>query len=273
MGSEYRWVVGAGICSSRKIVRTQSKFRMATNTPLHQPTWLCGREFTMGPFNKRRVQILAATVSTVVAVGIGVAAAATAASAPSNAMHKGMGFNEFGMTKSYFAGHVVSFTYTKGFYCDRHVGSAASSGCEAGATFERPPARSFDPLYITVPLGFTVPTMSMECPSGLICVDHPGTIDLSRLEPVLKPLYPQYTNAQLRAALKNFATPGHEHFITTGNGGQPEWWDVKVVGIESHSLWNQINAHRSFNYLNAQIKAGKTTGVIPTNLFLYFGVN
>ena len=220
-----------------------------------------------------RARILAATFTLVVAGGVGIAAAATTAPASSNAMQKGMGINEFGMTKSYFNGHTVSFTYSKGFYCDRHVASAATSGCEAGAEFKVPPAMSFDPLYITVPLGFTVPTMSMECPSGLVCVDHPGTIDLSALEPALKPLYPQYTVAQLTAALKNFATPGHEHIITTQNGGKAEWWDVKVVGITSATVWNQINAHKSFAFLDQEVKNNLTTGIIPTNLFLYFSVN
>ena len=73
--------------------------------------------------------------------------------------------------------------------------------------------------------------------------------------------------------MKNFATPGHEHFITTENGHQPEWWDVKVVGVTSRAVWDAINAHRSFAYLNAQVHAKKTTEIIPTNLFLYFGVN
>jgi hypothetical protein len=224
-------------------------------------------------FIKNRMRVLAATAALVAAGSVGIAAAATTALTPSNALHRGMGVGEYGMTKSFFNGRTVSFTYSKGFYCDRHVGSAASTGCEAGATYKRAPANSFDPLYITVPLGFTVPTMSMECPTGLACVDHPGTIDLSRLEPALKPLYPQYTAAQLTAALKNFATPGHEHFITTENGGQAEWWDVKVVGITSRTVWNSINAHRSFAFLNSEVAHGKTTGVIPTNLFLYFAVN
>ena len=224
-------------------------------------------------FAKSRIRVLAATVALLAAGGVGVAAAATTAAVPSNALSKGMGVGEYGMTKSFFAGHTVSFTYTKGFYCDRHVPSAASSGCEAGASYKVPPAKSFDPLYITVPLGFTVPTMSMECPSGLVCVDHPGTIDLSRLEPALKPLDPKLTAAQLTAALKNSATPGHEHFITTANGGAPEWWDVKVVGITSQSVWNAINAHRSYAFLQSEVAHKNTTGVIPTNLFLYFAVN
>jgi len=219
-----------------------------------------------------RARMLAASAAIVVAGSAGIAAGASTAPTPSNAMAKGVGIGEFGMTASYFNGHTVSFTYSKGFYCDKHVMSGASSGCEAGASFKVPPAKNFDPLYITVPLGFTVPTMSMECPNGLACVDHPGTIDLSALEPALKALYPQYTAAQLTSALTNFATPGHEHFITTKNGGQAEWWNVDVVGVTSRTVWNALNAHKSFAFLNQENNAKLTTGVIPTNLFLYFSV-
>ncbi len=226
----------------------------------------------MKTFTNKHPRALVAVAAIAALLSVGVATAATT-SPSSNATAKGMGINEFGMSQSYFNGGAVSFTYTKGFYCDQKVSSGASSGCEAGATYKTAPAKNFDPLYITIPLGFTVPTMSMQCPNGLVCVDHPGTIDLSRLEPALKPLYPQYTKAQLTAALKNSATPGHEHFITTANSRQAEWWDVKVVGVTSKSVWNSINAHKSFQYLNAQVKAKKTTGIIPTNLFLFFAVN
>lgn len=220
-----------------------------------------------------RARVLAATVAVVVAGGAGIAAAASTTAPSSNAMQSGMGINEYGMTKAFFNGGTVSFTYSKGYYCDKTVTSAASSGCEAGANFKVPPAKSFDPLYITVPLGFTVPAMSMECPSTLVCVDHPGTIDLSRLEPDLKPLYPSLSASQLTAALKNSATPGHEHFITTQNGGKAEWWDVKVIGVTSLKEWNAINAHKSFAFLDKQVTKKLTTPIIPTNLFLYFSVN
>jgi hypothetical protein len=221
----------------------------------------------------KRARVLAASVAIVVAGGVGVASAADTAAPSSNAMQKGMGINEYGMTKSFFDGSTVSFTYSKGYYCDKSVSSAATSGCEAGANYKVPPAKNFDPLYIAVPLGFSVSAMSMECPSTLVCVDHPGTIDLSRLEPDLKALYPKLTVAQLTAALKNSATPGHEHFITTANGEKAEWWDVKVVGVTSLSEWNAIVAHKSFSYLDQQVNAKKTTPIIPTNLFLYFSVN
>ena len=140
---------------------------------------------------KGRTRIVALLATVLLAGGIGVAVAATGSSStPSNAMSAGRGIDEFGMTKAFFKGHATSFTYTKGFFCDTHVRSTASSKCEAGAEVQHAPAKQHDPLYITVPLGFSVQPMNMDCPNGLMCVDHPGTIDLSRLEPALKPLYP-----------------------------------------------------------------------------------
>ena len=219
-----------------------------------------------------RVRAIAAIATIAVAGSAGIAAAASSTPPPSNANQMGVGVNEFGMTKAFFNGHPLSFTYAKGFYCDQSVTSGATSGCEVGANYNMPPAKNFDPLYITVPLGFNVPAMSMECPSGLVCVDHPGSIDLSRLEPALKGLYPTLTDAQLTTALTNAATPGHQHFITTTNGGKAEWWDVKVVGVTSLKEWNAINAHKSFAFLRTQVNKKLTTAIIPTNLFLFFSV-
>jgi hypothetical protein len=201
-----------------------------------------------------------------------VALAATS-SPPSNAVAVGKGIDEFGMTEAFYKHQTLPFTYTKGFYCDTSVPSAASSGCEVGEAYHTPPAQQFDPLYITVPLGFDV---AMEqCPSTLVCVDHPGTIDLTRLEPALKPLYPQLSDEQLTMALKNFMVPGHDHFITNTNQFQPEWWDVEVVGVTSPQVYSDIQNHQSFDYIQKLIdqKNPNVLGPIPSNLFLFFSVN
>ncbi len=218
-----------------------------------------------------RARFVAGIAVIALATGVG-AATATGTMGASNAMSKGHGVPEYGMTKAFYDGKAVDFTYSKGFFCDTSVSSKASSGCEAGAAFKKAPAKRFAPLYITVPLGFTVPTMSMDCPAGLVCVDHPGTIDLSRLEPALKPLYPGSSAAQLRKALGNVATPGHDHFITTRAAGKRIWWDVQVVGVTSKSEYQKIASHKSAAFLQHEIKAGKTTAAIPTNLFLFFSV-
>ena len=105
-----------------------------------------------------------------------------------------------------------------------------------------------------------------DCPAGLVCVDHPGTIDLTRLGSALKPLYPQLTDAQLTDAqltdaLKNFAVPGHDLFITDDNQGKAEWWEVKVVGVTTPKVLADIRAHRSNKYIEQLIKAKKPSVV------------
>jgi hypothetical protein len=205
--------------------------------------------------------------------GVGVAVAAT--STPTATMGMGHGVNEFGKTDGFFKGHGVDFTYTKGFYCDTSVASSASTKCEAGEAYKTPPASHFDPLYITVPLGFTVPMHMQDCPATLQCVDHPGTIDLTRLESALKPLYPKLTDAQLTAALGDFAVPGHDHFVTSLNGGKAEWWDVRIVGVTSPKTLAAIRSHESNSYVQKLIdkKDKSVVGPIPTNLFLFFSAH
>jgi hypothetical protein len=82
----------------------------------------------------RGAQLLATGTAIVAATGIGVAMAAPSTmDPPANAMSHGRGIDEYGMTKAFYKGHTLNFTYTKGFFCDRHVRSVASSDCEVGA--------------------------------------------------------------------------------------------------------------------------------------------
>jgi hypothetical protein len=222
-----------------------------------------------------RIAAAGVAIAALAGVGVAVAGANDPASNASNIPGRGIG--ESGMTLANYKGLTLSFTYSKGFFCDTSVASSASSACEAGAMYNSlpPAAEHIDPLYITVPLGFTIPMNMLQCPDTLVCVDHPGTIDLSRLEPALKPLYPNLTDAQLTAILKNFVVPGHDHFIDNTNGGNPEWWDVKVVGVTSPATYAAIQARHSLGYIRQLINAHdpNVVGPIPTNLFLYFSVN
>src|SRR6476646_1462791 len=129
----------------------------------------------MSKLRTSRRTLFAASVIAVAAVtGVGIAVAASSPAPPSNARSAGRGVPEFGMTGSYYQGTRVNFTYTKGFFCDTSVSSSASSKCEAGANYKKAPSRQHDPLYITVPLGFSRPMNMIQCPTGLVCVDHPG---------------------------------------------------------------------------------------------------
>ena len=72
--------------------------------------------------------------------------------------------------------------------------------------------------------------------------------------------------------LKRYQTEGHDHFITDTNHGRREWWDVRVVGVTDQAEYNRIVAHRSAAYLRHEAKAGRTTPVLRSNLFLFFSV-
>ncbi|HET7901701.1 MAG TPA: hypothetical protein VFL59_10980 [Candidatus Nanopelagicales bacterium] len=213
----------------------------------------------------RRTTALLAPVAAVMiaagALGISQAGATTAAS---------HGPNEFGMTMGDFRGDHVGFTYTHGFWCDKSVTAQSTSGCEVGAKWNVAPSTQHDPLYITVPLGFTV-NHQMDCPDHLTCVDHPATLDLTRLAGALAPLFKTTPDALL-PALRNFRTPGHDHFIADLNEGKAEWWDVYVVGVTDRATYDDIQVHQSYSYLKSLITAKNphVVGPIPTNLFLFF---
>ena len=220
---------------------------------------------------KIQVRVAMAIVATLTVVTTGLAVGASNEPS-SNASSTGRGIDQYGMTQAFYKGRVSPFTYTKGFFCDTSVASAATSGCEGGQVSNTPPSDQHDPLYITVPLGFDVPMNMQDCPAKLVCVDHPGTIDLTRLESALKPLYPALTDANLTDALKNFEVPGHDHFITDLNHRQAEWWDVQIIGVTSPKVLKDMRAHRSFSYIQRLIKNKNpnVVGPIPTNLFLFF---
>ena len=182
-----------------------------------------------------------------------------------------MGQDGFGKTAGNYDSHSLDFTYSKGYFCDATVSAASSTGCEVGAKWVKAPSKKHDPLYITVPLGFTRPMMSMECPDKLVCIDHPATLDLSRLASTLAPIFGT-TPELLAPALKNYATPGHDHYIDDTNMGKAEWWDVYVIGVTDKSTFDMIERHNSYDYIQGLInkKNPNVTAPIPTNLFLYF---
>ena len=164
-----------------------------------------------------------------------------------------------GFTNGWYDGHTVRFFYSKNYSCQTPPASGASSKCEAGADYTQTPASNFDPLYVVVPLGFTPPKSTLQCPVAGHCIDHPGTIDLS---------------AVLGSGTSNLALPAHSHIVATNNSGQSEWWNVDVVGVKSLSAWDKIVGAKSdseLEYLQRH-DPSEVTGNITTNLFLYFSV-
>lgn len=172
-----------------------------------------------------------------------------------------------GLTHGYYDGSTTAFLYTANFYCDPGVSSQAVTGCEAGAKYTQlpPHAASQDPVYIVVPLGFTPTGTSPQCATPGNCIDHPGSMDLTRLAPALDPIL-HTTPAQLA----NAPLSPHSHFIDDRNTNLPEWWNVVVVGATSQTAYDNAVAGKSYASLKAQEGKNGLTAEIPTNVFLYF---
>lgn len=180
------------------------------------------------------------------------------------------GCDNVGLTHGYFDNHMVNFLYTANFWCDHSVPSKASTGCEAGAKYSKlpPGATSQDNLYIPVPLGFS-PSQGLQCPTMGNCIDHPASMDMSALYPVLKPLLHLTSPSQLYNAP---LTP-HSHLIFTRNNNLPEWWSVTAVPVTSQAGFDTVIAATSKSQLMSDLgKGGVYKSVVPTNAFLYFQV-
>jgi hypothetical protein len=197
------------------------------------------------------------------AVASGTAFASASSSAAGSSMAQmtsaGMSGGHVGFTKGWYDGHTVKFFYSKNFTCQSPPASKASTACEAGSDYTQTPASTFDPLYVVVPLGFTPPKATLQCPVAGHCIDHPSTIDLS---------------AVLGAGTQDLALPAHSHIVATDNGNQSEWWNVDVVGVKSLTAWNKIVRDKSDGELEhlQRTDSADVTGNITTNLFLYFAV-
>lgn len=186
-----------------------------------------------------------------------------------------------GISHDWIDGQDVNALYTESFYCDTSVTSAATTGCEAGAPPNRvPPGVSdptapsptvtnsqIDPLYIPVPLYSTPPVTYNQCSSAITCIDHPATIDLSRLAGVL---------GAPASALGNVPLPGHDHLLTTRNGDQPEWWNVVVIPVTSPQGLASVENAKDYASVKAlENQSGSGIGVagvgeVPTNAYLWF---
>ena len=194
------------------------------------------------------------------AIASGTAFASSGSSSASMTM-AGMspGWSHVGTTKGWYDGHTVTFRYTREFFCKTPPASGAKSHCEAGADYTQTPAHTFDPLYVVVPLGFTPPKSTLQCPVAGHCIDHPSTIDLS---------------AVLGSGTSDVLLPAHSHVVATANDQQPEWWNVDVVAVKNLAAWDKIVHAKSDAELESLQKhdSSNVTGNITTNLFLYFAV-
>lgn len=175
-----------------------------------------------------------------------------AGSSPSSAAGAPHGF-----TEGWFDGTTVTFFYTREFFCAEPPTSGAPSECEVGEDGTVDPRPGPIPtLYVMTPVGFRPDDSTLHCPIVGSCINHPSTIDVSRV------FGPGFEDVPL---------PAHSHIIDQVHGG---WWELEVIGVRDPAVWDQIVAGKSLATVRA-LQASNPGGItddIPTNLYLFFNV-
>lgn len=170
----------------------------------------------------------------------------------------GSGDVDRGTTAGWLNGKTVDFLYTKNFYCAAPPASGAPTFCEGGANARfAPVSGQIDPLYVVTPIGFTPRQSTLQCPTTGLCVDHPHSIDLSRI---------------FGSSASNALLPPHSHVVTTANRGAAEWWRIFIVGVTNQAAWDNIVDGKSFEAVRDCQAKSTCTASISSNLFLYFAV-
>lgn len=171
-----------------------------------------------------------------------------------------------GFTPGWFQGKTVRFFYhTNNFFCRLPVKDGGSVGsttqCEVGsdATINpRPADHSIPTLFVMTPVGFTPDPSTLHCPVVGHCINHPSTIDLSRL---------------FGSSTANAPLPVHSHIIDKISGN---WWGLTDIGVKDQDTWNEIVAGKSLSTVRMLQQNDPTqthiTGDILTNVYLYFQV-
>jgi hypothetical protein len=164
-----------------------------------------------------------------------------------------------GFTEAWLNGQTVDLEYSHDFFCQQPPSSGADSQCEVGAGVQvNPPSGPVvSPIRTVVPQGFTPPESTLQCPQAGNCIDHPHTIDLSRL---------------FGSSSSNVALPPHSHILVDDESFQSAWWPIVVVGVKNLGAWNKIVDAKSESAVQACQAAGKCTPDIPSNSFLFFQV-
>ena len=184
-------------------------------------------------------------------------------SAPAFASHNAVNGADFGFTDGWLDGRTVQCFYHKPFFCRTPVEDGlavgSTSGCEVGSDgTEDPRPGNIPDLYVMTPIGFRPDESTLQCPIVGQCINHPSTIDLSRL------FGPSTANAPL---------PAHSHIIEQVNGN---WWELEVIGVKDLATWNAIVAGKSLATVRdlqaADPGAVHITPDIPSNTYLFFDV-
>lgn len=174
--------------------------------------------------------------------------------------HNKQGDAEFGFTGGWLDGETVQFFYHKNFFCRPPAADGlpigSSTDCELGSDATVNPRPGNIPvLYVMTPLGFRPDEATLQCPVVGQCINHPSTLDVSRV---------------FGPGTEDFPLPAHSHIVEQASGN---WWVLEVIGVTDPAIWDEVVEGKSLARVRElQADGVGITGDIPTNTYLFFNV-
>lgn len=164
-----------------------------------------------------------------------------------------------GFIGGWLDGETMALRYTRLYFCDEPPASGAASDCVVGAPPEVEPRDGPIPLiYAIAAAGIQPDPATLHCPGGTACLNHPSTLDLSRIGGPPSAL----------------AVP-HSHIITERQGG---WHRTVNIRVRSLAAWNQIAEAKTLAKVR-ELQADPAIGGMglisqdtPTNIFFFIQV-
>lgn len=158
-----------------------------------------------------------------------------------------------GIIYGWLDGETVPLRYTRLYFCAEPPTSAVSTKCEVGAGATVAPRGGPIPkIYALAPVGFKPDPSTVHCHAGTVCLNHPPSLDLSRVN-----------------GPDSVSAPAHSHIIVDRQSG---WHETVNIRVRSLDVWNDIAAARSLTRVRELQAAGLLGPDIPTNIYFFFEV-
>jgi len=158
-----------------------------------------------------------------------------------------------GFINGWLNGEEVDLRYTRQYFCAEPPESGVDTNCEVGAIGEVVPRSGPIPkIYALAPAGFQPDPVTLHCKGGILCLNHPVMLDVSRL-----------------GLVASVTKPAHSHILASRQAG---WHNTVNIRVPSLEAWNEIAAAKSLAKVRELQQAGRVGPDIPTNVYFFLEV-
>ena len=122
-----------------------------------------------------------------------------------------------GFINGWLDGEEVDLRYTRQYFCAEPPTSGVETDCEVGAAGEVAPRSGPIPkIYALAPAGFQPAPATLHCKGGILCLNHPVMLDVSRL-----------------GLVASVTKPAHSHILASRQAGGHNTVNIRVPSLEA----------------------------------------